>query len=115
MGNVAAYVQHKICSELGVECSAFASNLAAADYIDFGFDTISQALVVNVFRHKSTDPGGWTEQITSAGTTSKVEVGVLANEQPTEPEELSLGGFLTVLGEDDKPSTFHFYNVLDKT
>ena len=35
---------------------------------------------------------------------NRIEVGVLANETPTEPEELSLGGFLTVIGEDEKPS-----------
>ena len=35
----------------------------------------------------------------------KVEVGVLAIEKATQPEELSLGGFLAVLGEDTKPST----------
>lgn len=103
-GNVAAYIQNKICPMLGDDCSAFALNLPAADYIDIDFDTISQALVFNVFRHRSANPGGWTDQIASMGTAGKVEVGVLANEPPTEPEELSLGGFLTVLGEDEKPS-----------
>lgn len=105
LGNVAAYIQNKICPTLGDDCSAFASNLPAADYVDVDFDTISQALVFNVFRHNSADPGGWTGQIASVSTTGKIEVGVLANEPPTEPEELSLGGFLTVLGEDEKPST----------
>ena len=37
------------------------------------------------------------------GDKAKVEVGVLANEVPTEPEELKLGGWLTVVGEDEKP------------
>lgn len=32
-----------------------------------------------------------------------MEVGVLSVESPKEPEELSLGGFLTVVGEDTKP------------
>ena len=36
------------------------------------------------------------------GGKKKVEVGVLANEVPTEPEELKLGGWLTVVGEDEK-------------
>lgn len=35
--------------------------------------------------------------------TDRLEVGILSPEKATEPEELSLGGFLTVIGEDDKP------------
>lgn len=112
LGNVTAYIQNKICPALGDECLAFASRLPSAEYIDIDFDTISQALVLNIFRQKPANPGGWTEQITSVGTTGKVEVGVLANEPPTEPEELKLGGFLTVLGEDDKPSMCHIYEFL---
>ena len=77
--------------------------------MDIDFDTISQALVLNVFHHKSTHPEGWTEQLVGVGTAGKVEVGVLANEPSTEPEELKLGGFLSVLGEDDKLSRWHIY------
>ena len=33
-----------------------------------------------------------------------VEVGLLANEKATEPEEVSLEGFLAVLGKDKNPS-----------
>lgn len=38
------------------------------------------------------------------GASSKVEVGVLTNQKPPEPEDLSLGGFLTVIGKDTEPS-----------
>ena len=38
----------------------------------------------------------------------RLEVGVLSVESPKEPEELSLGGFLTVVGEDTKPSASLF-------
>ncbi|MCJ1247220.1 protease B nonderepressible form [Trapelia coarctata] len=97
-------ISNKICPPVGDECTTFASKLLSAGYIDIDFDTISQALVLNVFHQKSADPEGWTDQITNGGTTGKFEVGVLANEPPTEPEELKLGGFLAVLGEDDKPT-----------
>jgi len=35
-----------------------------------------------------------------------LEVGLLVPEQPEEPEELKLGGFLTVVGEDEEPGEF---------
>lgn len=37
-----------------------------------------------------------------------MEVGILSPEKPQEVEELSLGGFLTVLGESEKPSATLF-------
>ena len=103
----------------------------SADHVDIDFDTISQALSISTFRHKSPEPSGWNERISSgasikikesvsvrigvnvnvggsvkSGAGRKIEVGVLANEPPTELENLSLGGFLTVVGEDEKPSTY---------
>ncbi|MCJ1405397.1 protease B nonderepressible form [Xylographa trunciseda] len=81
-----------------------ADSLGEANYVDIDFDTISQALIISAYRHEPLDQVGWTEQFDNFGGAVKVEVGVLANEEPTEPEELSLGGFLTIVGEDDKPS-----------
>lgn len=65
------------------------------------FDAISQVLAVKSFQPSSPEKL-WNDEIKAEG--AKVEVGVLANEQATEPETLSLGGFLTILGEDTKPS-----------
>jgi hypothetical protein len=47
-----------------------------------------------------------TQDIDLKETTSsgRLEVGILSVESPKQPEELSLGGFLTVVGEDTKPS-----------
>jgi hypothetical protein len=73
--------------------------------VDLDFDTISQALTLSAFHHRSTNSDQWSGKLSSSGKSARVEVGVLANEKPLEPEELSLGGFLTVVGEDDKPST----------
>ncbi|KAL9007223.1 MAG: hypothetical protein Q9188_000026 [Gyalolechia gomerana] len=39
---------------------------------------------------------------------SNTEVGLLSNEQAITPEELSLGGYLTVIGEDQKPNPTRF-------
>ena len=82
--------------------------MESADYLDIDFDTISQALVLNVFHGTAPKLGGWTEKISKLDHFAKVEVGILAPESPNQPEELSLGGFLTVLGEDSKASKSRF-------
>jgi hypothetical protein len=73
--------------------------------LDIDYDSISHVLILNGFWSHAPNPSGWIERIQKdeAGT-DKVEVGVLQHEPSTDPEELKLGGFLTVVGEDDKPS-----------
>ena len=98
------YIQQKVCGQDGL-CKAKANALNHADYLDVNYDTISQSLVLNAFWHTNPYSDAWEEKISIRQGSTKVEVGVLANEKPTQPEELSLGGFLTILGEDAKPST----------
>ena len=81
-----------------------ATSLESADYLDIDFDTISQALDLNVFHGSPPKLSGWTEKISKPNLFAKVEVGILAPASPNQPEELSLGGFLTVLDEDSKAS-----------
>ena len=98
-------MQQKICLEYGSACLTKTENLLSADYLDLDFDTISQALILTTFRHEpSNSMTGWLEQIENYDGAAKVEVGILANEKPIEQEELSLGGFLSIIGEDEKPS-----------
>lgn len=99
------YIEHKICPLLGAACYRKAQLLKFADYLDIDFDTISQTVNIVVFRHGPPTSGLWDEHISNDGRINRVEVGVLANEVPRKPEEFSLGGFLTVVGEDNKPST----------
>jgi PIG-X / PBN1 len=42
--------------------------------------------------------------VDSSPGAEKVEVGVLSNETPIDPSEINLSGFLTVVGEDDRPN-----------
>ncbi|MCJ1476894.1 protease B nonderepressible form [Lambiella insularis] len=81
-----------------------ADTLSDSDYVDIDFDTISQALTIITFHAGPPFSTGWTERISNLKGAVKAEIGVLANEPPKEPEELSLGGFLTTIGEDSKPS-----------
>jgi hypothetical protein len=99
------YIQLKICSAADSACQTKAASLIVADYLDIDYDSISHALVLNVFRHQPPELGTWNEKFTRSGASSKVEVGVLTSERAVEAEELTLGGFLTVVGKDTKPST----------
>jgi hypothetical protein len=75
-------------------------HLRDADYIDFDFNTISHTLTVSTFWASQT----WDFSISNNDEKSRLEVGILSNEKPIELEELNLAGFLTVIGEDTKPS-----------
>ncbi len=103
------YIREKICPALGDECSAIVTSVESADYVDIDYDTVSHSLTVRIYRSGAPLHPAWTEKISLRDNTSSVEVGILASEKSTqpEPEMLALGGFLTVLGEDTKPSTFH--------
>lgn len=50
------------------------------------------------------EPQIWDLDITNLALKDRVEVGILSVETPLQPEELSMAGFLTVVGEDSKPS-----------
>jgi hypothetical protein len=101
------YIEQVICPKFGGKtCLDRAAKVATADYIDIDFDTISQALVITTFHSAPSGAEAWNEQIGNEGGNIQVEVGVLASmlSIDPEPESLSLGGFLTVIGEDDEPS-----------
>lgn len=104
LAELKSYMQQKICSASDPSCYAKAATLRSVDYLDIDYDAISQSLVLSVFRHTSPDSGIWDETLQKVEGSANIEVGILANEKPTEPEQLSLGGFLTVIGEDTKPS-----------
>ena len=99
------YIKEKVCVGDAL-CTSKAKGLLYADYFDFDFDAISQSVTLSAFWHKSPSTETWTESIDNRKGSIKVELGVLANEKPTQPEELSLGGFLAVIGEDKKLSKF---------
>ncbi|KAK7520933.1 PIG-X [Phyllosticta citriasiana] len=105
--NLVTYIQQKLCSS-DASCETKAASLLSADYVDIDFDAISHALVLNAFWSQGPEEGGhWNEKI-SRDQAGSMEVGILNNEVPIESEELSLSGFLTVLGEDAKPKATLF-------
>ena len=104
MTDLATYLHQKICLGNVEPCGVRAASVESADYLDIDFDAISQSLVLSAFWHSPPLVEVWDERIDNGQASVKVEVGVLANEKPTEPEELSLAGFLAVVGEDRKLS-----------
>ncbi|KAL2361281.1 hypothetical protein RJZ56_005819 [Blastomyces dermatitidis] len=109
------YIQHKICPRLRDEqkitCESDVASLLSADSVDIDYDSVSHTLTTAGYWSKPPQRDGWTETIRKRKkSTDKVEVGILAMERARLPEELSMGGFLAVVGEDKKlkPTLFSF-------
>lgn len=102
--DLATYLHQRICPEEDESCRRRAASLKSADYLDIDYDTLSQSLVLSAFWHSPPLTEAWNERIDKSKASDKVEIGVLASEKPAQPEELSLAGFLAVVGEDSKPN-----------
>lgn len=99
------YIQQKACPASDAECQNRAASILSADYVDIDYDSISHALTISGYWSKSPQGDGWTEEIKKRELgADKVEVGLLSSEPATEPEELKVGGFLAVVGENDSLS-----------
>jgi hypothetical protein len=99
------YIQQKLCTSRESYCLDRVEALRSASSIDIDFDAISHALTLNALWA----PRTWTDlTLTNKGVNDRVEVGILSSEKAIDPEELSMGGFLTVIGEDSKPSATLF-------
>lgn len=93
----------------GLKVRAFedsVTSLSNAAYIDIDYDSTSRAVILTAVWPDATTSGGWTEEIRLSGTDSRVEVGVLNHEANADPEDIQFGGFLSVLGQDEAPSTY---------
>ena len=109
LNRLSQYLRERICpgrpGAAATECAILAQRLNNANYIDINFDAISFGLIFNVFWSQAIDEAGtWSDTATKISKAERVEVGVLNNERATESEEISLGGFLTFIGDDRKPS-----------
>jgi hypothetical protein len=115
-----AYIYRTSCSQTDLQCLHSLSMLNIADTVDLDYDSISHTVTITAFWSKQPpafyDPIGehttldaWNLDIVPRGD-DRVEVGILSAGKATEASDLSLNGFLTVLGEDDhaKPTMFSF-------
>lgn len=99
------YIKQTLCTSSDSVCQEHAASLFSATYIDIDFDTISHALILNAFWARKPSVDGWSETISLRQKDETIEVGILTNEKAVDAEDLAFSGFLTVLGQDAKPST----------
>ncbi|KAL8772593.1 MAG: hypothetical protein Q9209_002254 [Squamulea sp. 1 TL-2023] len=108
LSDFVSYFQEKVCPKRNLDYSKAAKGLEKAAYIDIDYDAKSQELILTSFHHEPPGSQGWNEQIKRRHNSARTEVGIFASQEATEPEELSFGGFLTVIGEDEKPKPTQF-------
>ena len=108
LGDLAMYFLYKICPSHGRSCLDRASALATAEYLDMDWNATAKTVTLTSYRHAPIDGQTWDETLQL--NASRLEVGVLARDKPVpaEPENLALGGFLTVVGKDKKPDPVLF-------
>lgn len=104
------HIQSKICWPRDTACQEGALSLLTATYLDADYDTISHALIISAYWSKAESATGWADKIQQSKAGERIEVGILNAERPKEREELSMAGFLAVIGDDDKakPTMFSF-------
>ncbi|KAI5307877.1 protease B nonderepressible form, partial [Ascosphaera atra] len=104
LDDLANYAQQVICPDKDEACAADLRHLHLADSLDIDYDSTARTLTVTAFWDEApTDSARWEERISKAqDDKSRVEVGVLALQEPVKPEKLSVGGFLVVVGEHEK-------------
>ncbi|PIA97124.1 Protein pbn1 [Cercospora beticola] len=93
-----------VASTSGQLCKVIADTSGAA-YVDYDFDVINHAVTISILSPPSSaaDGDGIPGRVHKIQPEERLEVGILSPEQADEPEEHKLGGYLTVVGEDDKP------------
>ncbi|QIW98774.1 hypothetical protein AMS68_004292 [Peltaster fructicola] len=120
-------VEHltKFCGDLPndhlISCQTHIKTISTATEVNLDFDAISHALVITAIwpqeaRGSKTSIAGLSEEasvhahgrLDANEHDGTIEIGVLSAEQADEREELKLGGYLVVLGEDKKPSATLF-------
>lgn len=108
------WIEHKVCKVTDNACLSLARSLQHADYLDADYDSIAHTFKLTVYWSQArTDDEVWTDSHES-GKGQTIEVGVLMNEKPSEPEELKFSGWLTIPGENKEPCKCSFSKSLRK-
>ncbi|KAI1573798.1 PIG-X domain containing protein [Pyrenophora tritici-repentis] len=130
LDNIGAYKgpwQSIMCEKgpLQAYCEKLVNAFSTARSVDIDYDTISRSVVLTALwpvaeKESWEKEKGWTSthrlpsawMIKHGGLSpnevptedSTVEIGVLSHEGNADPEDIQFGGFLTVLGQDQKPT-----------
>jgi hypothetical protein len=103
--DIAQDLKGAFCKGSSHACEELLQSFADATYLDMDYDTISRALIINAGFPSAPTRSGWTERLFKRDGDGTVEIGILNHEPNPDPEDVQFGGFLVVLGDDDKPST----------
>lgn len=105
LAHASKYLSQKICQPSDQQCLNTAAALSDAQSLDVDFDAISSTVIISAYWNKHMDDGPWTETIKQEELKSdRIEVAILNAEEASSSEDIKLGGWLTVVGEDTKPS-----------
>jgi hypothetical protein len=105
LSSLQKFIRDRVCPPSSTACKQATTALSSASYIDIDYDAISHALNLNVFWDEASNAESWTESFSLKSQGERIEVGVLNHEKNPDPEDIGFSGFLTVLGQDAKPST----------
>lgn len=99
------FLARAICKETTEQCIYEAASLLYSSYIDIDYDALSHVVTLTAFWRAGIQPGAAITASRIWKTGNSLEVGILQNEEPDEPEEMKLGGYITEVGQQEKPST----------
>ena len=123
LDHLITYVQRTLCPHSSLSCIQSTSLLSIADTFDISWSAITSTFTVSAFwsrppgslidptsQHKTCE--AWSLNVEESST-SRVEVGILSPEDASpssDLHDLTLSGFLAVVGTDDalKPTRFSF-------
>lgn len=100
-----AFLRSIACDLADVQCADSISYASLADSVAIDYDATTDTVTLSTFWSQPHSEAAWTEDVGIVGSSVKVEVGILSNEKAIDPEDLSLGGYLAVVGQDTKLST----------
>ena len=109
LNNLVVYVKEKLCPKGDTSCQKDALRLAHADHLDIDYDAVSQTLTLSAYFEGAIsglgekEREGWNDSISDYAASVPTEIGILSIQKATQPEDVSLGGFLITL-DKDKPS-----------
>ncbi len=98
-------------------CNSVIQNIDHASHVHVDFDAKSQTVMLSVywsageFKYNDAETQHASNIYRKASPQDRLELGVLQAEEAKEPGEMTLGGFLTVMGEDDRPSEDHIHSL----
>ncbi|KAK2855506.1 hypothetical protein FQN49_005120, partial [Arthroderma sp. PD_2] len=92
------YIKQYICQE-DAECRDHVASISSASSLDIDYNDSTAHLMVAGYWSEAPEKDGWTEVINQPkDDEGRVEIGILAEQDTSKPEEVKVGGFLADVG-----------------